>query len=163
LRESMLVGRRPRGDVTGIFARRRHIPEILQHISSLVAARTRWRDRRRPSSHMNIAIHDHRRRLLTLARRIGRGHLDPEDLVQDVLERWIRALPRIPPTTHPLAWMIVVLRRLAIDQLRHRRASPEMPAVCSELPAVEPDPTPWWLELEIADVAHALGELSTEL
>jgi len=112
---------------------------------------------------MNIAISDHRRRLLTLARRIGRGRLDPEDLAQDVLERWTRALPRLPPTTNSLAWMTVVLRRLAIDQLRHRRASPEMPAVCSGLPAVEGDPAPWWLELEIADVAHALGELPTEL
>lgn len=112
---------------------------------------------------MNLAIHDHRRRLLTLARRIGRGHLDPEDLAQDVLERWTRALPRLPPTIHPLAWMTVVLRRLAIDQLRHRRASPEMPAVCSGLPAVEPERTPWWLELEIEDVVHALGKLPTEL
>lgn len=112
---------------------------------------------------MNIALHDHRRRLLTLARRIGRGHLDPEDLAQDVLERWIRALPRIPPTTHPLAWMTVVLRRLAIDRLRHRRASPEVAVVCSGLPAVQRDPAPWWLELEIADVAHALGDLPNEL
>lgn len=98
-----------------------------------------------------------------MARRIGRGNLDPEDLAQDVLERWTRALPRLPPTTNSLAWMTVVLRRLAIDQLRHRRASPETTAACTGQPAVERDPAPWWLELEIADVAHALGELPTEL
>jgi RNA polymerase sigma-70 factor (ECF subfamily) len=98
-----------------------------------------------------------------MARRIGNGCLDPEDLAQEVLERWTRAAPRLPPTTNPLAWMIVVLRRLAIDQLRHQRVTAPVAADDSRLATAEREPAPWWLELELADVVRVLGELPEPL
>jgi RNA polymerase sigma-70 factor, ECF subfamily len=112
---------------------------------------------------MSFAIREHRQYIVRMARRIGRGRLDPEDLAHDVLERWTRALPRLPPTTNPLAWMTVVLRRVAIDQLRRRGESVAVTADDRQWPAVELDPGPWWLELETADVAGVLGELPAAL
>jgi RNA polymerase sigma-70 factor (ECF subfamily) len=112
---------------------------------------------------MTFASRDHRQYIVRLARRIGRGRLDPEDLAHDVLERWTRAAPRLPPTTNPLAWMTVVLRRLAIDELRRRGVSVAVTADDGQLPAAEPDPPPWWLELETADVTCVLGELPAAL
>ena len=108
---------------------------------------------------MHTATREHWHYVVGMARRIGRGRLDPEDLAQDVFERWTRAAPRLPPTTNPLAWMTVVLRRLAIDQLRRRRVSPEAAGDGGWLPAAERDAAPWWLELETADVTRVLGEL----
>jgi len=101
--------------------------------------------------------------MVKLARRIGRGSLDAEDLAQEVLGRWTRAAPELPPTTNPRAWMTVVLRRLAIDQLRRRRVWAAISADERRLPAVDREPRPWWLELEVTDVQRVLGELPETL
>jgi RNA polymerase sigma-70 factor (ECF subfamily) len=108
---------------------------------------------------MENAVREHWQYVVGVARRFGHGRLDPEDLAQDVFERWAREAPRLPPTTNRLAWMTVVLRRLAIDQLRRRRVSSKAFHECSLVLAAEHDPAPWWLELETVDVARVLGEL----
>lgn len=112
---------------------------------------------------MTFANREHREYIVRMARRLGRGQLDPEDLAHDVLERWTRASPRLPANTNPLAWMTVVLRRHAIDQLRRRGVWAAVTADDRQLPAVEVDPPAWWLELGITDVASVLGELPAAL
>ena len=101
--------------------------------------------------------------MVKLAHRIGHGRLDAEDLAQEVLERWTRAAPHLPPTTNPRAWMTVVLRRLAIDQLRRSRVWSPVSADERRLRAADREPVPWWLELEVADVVRVLGELPETL
>jgi RNA polymerase sigma-70 factor, ECF subfamily len=108
---------------------------------------------------MSKAIHEHWRFLLGLARKMAGGRVDPEDLAQDVLERWLRAAPRLLPNTNPRAWMSVVLRNLLIDQLRRHRTAPPSFGDCSWLPAPEREPRPWWLELDSAAVTCLLDEL----
>src|SRR5215831_3483419 len=108
---------------------------------------------------MNSALGKHRRYIVKIAHRIGRGRLDAEDLAQEVIERWMRAAPRLPATTNPLAWMTVVVRRLAIDQLRHLRVRASVVVDENRVAAVEREPAPWWLELDTADVLRVLDQL----
>lgn len=101
--------------------------------------------------------------MVKLAHRIGRGSLDAEDLAQEVLERWTRAAPHLPPNANPRAWMTVVLRRLAIDQLRRRSVWSTVSADERRLPEVDREPSPWWHELDVTDVVRVLGELPETL
>jgi RNA polymerase sigma-70 factor (ECF subfamily) len=108
-------------------------------------------------------IHEHRRYVVSLARRFGRGCSDPEDLAQDVLERWVRYAPCRAPIDNPQPWMQVVLRHLIIDRLRHRRAArvvvnDEVDGVAAEIPS-----RPWWHDLDTSAVERELSELPAPL
>jgi RNA polymerase sigma-70 factor, ECF subfamily len=98
-----------------------------------------------------------------LARKLGRGQFDPEDLAHEVLERWLRCAPRVAPVVDPRAWVTVVLRRLLVDRLRRRRAAAEVPAEGMALAVVEPEPVPWWCDIELGVVRRELGRLPPAL
>jgi RNA polymerase sigma-70 factor, ECF subfamily len=109
-------------------------------------------------------IAEHRRFLVKLARGLGRGQIDPEDLAHDVLERWVRSAPRMSsPIANPQAWMTVVVRRLLVDRLRRQRASPEISADGTGLVAVESEATPWWNHLDADVVTRELSGLPLAL
>ncbi|TMQ16847.1 MAG: RNA polymerase sigma factor [Deltaproteobacteria bacterium] len=108
-------------------------------------------------------IHEHRRYVVGLARRFGRGCSDPEDLAQDVLERWVRSAPYRAPVDNPQAWMGVVLRHLIIDRLRHNRAArvvvnDEVDGVAAETAA-----RPWWQDLDTSAIEREVSALPPAL
>lgn len=110
---------------------------------------------------MQSETHDDWRYLVARARRISRDLIDAEDLVQDVFERWLRTRGQPGRPGNRRAWMNVVLRNLAIDQLRSRRVAP---GPIGELPApVEDHGAPWWRDLDPGDVARAMAELPSAL
>ncbi|HEX8107067.1 MAG TPA: sigma factor-like helix-turn-helix DNA-binding protein, partial [Kofleriaceae bacterium] len=76
---------------------------------------------------------------------------------------WLRCAPRVAPVVDPQAWVTVVLRRLVIDRLRRRRAAAEVPAEGVVLAVVEPEPVPWWCDLELGVVRRELGRLPPAL
>lgn len=100
---------------------------------------------------------------VVLARKLCRGQFDPEDLAHEVLERWLRYAPRMAPVVDPRAWVTVVLRRLLVDRLRRRRAAAEVPAEGVVLAVVEPDPVPWWCDIELGVLRRELGRLPPAL
>ncbi|HEX3766373.1 MAG TPA: sigma-70 family RNA polymerase sigma factor [Kofleriaceae bacterium] len=104
-----------------------------------------------------------RRFAVLRARRLARGQFDPEDLAHEVLERWLRCAPRLAPVVDPQAWVTVVLRRLLVDRLRRRRAAAEVPAEGVVLAAAEPEPAPWWCDIELGAVRRELGRLPPAL
>lgn len=104
-----------------------------------------------------------RRFAVGLARRLGRGAFDPEDLAHEVLERWLRCAPGLPAVANPRAWITVVLRRLLVDRMRRRRAAAEVPADCAGFAMAEPDAAPWWQQLEVGAVRRELGRLPPAL
>jgi RNA polymerase sigma-70 factor, ECF subfamily len=108
---------------------------------------------------MSEGIREYQRFVTRLASQMARGAFDADDLAQDVLERWLRAAPALPPTINPRAWLTVALRNLLIDRTRRRRARTEVPHDPESLPAVEPERAPWWLELETDDVTAVLAQL----
>lgn len=100
---------------------------------------------------------------VVLARRLGRGQFDPEDLAHEVLERWLRCAPQPAMVANPRAWITVVLRRLLVDRMRRRRAAAEVPADCAALVITEPDAQPWWHTIEVGVVRRELGRLPPAL
>lgn len=109
------------------------------------------------------AIAEHRQFVVGMARGMGRGRIDPDDLAQDVLERWLRSSSRHPPVNNPRAWLVVVLRRLVIDRLRRQRASPEISIDCATVAAEERAAAPWWTDLDAKAIEHELSHLPPAL
>ncbi len=105
---------------------------------------------------------DDRDFLLAMATRLCRPPLDPRDLVQDVLERTVRHLDRIP-TDDPRPWMIRVMRNLFIDRLRRQSRTPRQDDI-DEVPVAAPvvEAVPWWQRLEPEDIRRRLPELPAE-
>src|SRR5690606_33131572 len=66
----------------------------------------------------------HRPLLQSLARRLCRSSLDPDDLVQDTLERALRS--SLPVDTNERAWLSRVMRNLFIDRLRQQATRREL-------------------------------------
>jgi RNA polymerase sigma-70 factor (ECF subfamily) len=97
-----------------------------------------------------------------LARRLCRGHIDHEDLAQDAIERWLRALPELAPSNNHRGWLTIVLRNLFIDRLRMRGTRREVGTDCARLLADDPEAPPWWSELRACDVDRELARLSRD-
>jgi len=98
-----------------------------------------------------------------LARNLGRGRGDPEDLAQDVLERWLRCTPRLPPITNLRAWMAVVLRHLLFDRLRRQRVSTAIGAEYVALVMLQREVGPWWRDLDVGTIKRELSHLPPPL
>jgi RNA polymerase sigma-70 factor (ECF subfamily) len=112
------------------------------------------------SGHMTItAIREHCELVHDRAYHLCRGHLDHEDLAQDVIERWLRRMPSLPPETNHAAWLTTVLKNLFVDRLRRRGARPELATDCSRLPEIAREARPWWRELGAGEIDQALAEL----
>lgn len=99
----------------------------------------------------------HRTYLESLARRLCRHHLDPDDLVQDVFEKAFRAAQPIPGGVNERAWLSRVLHNLFIDKLRRRAARREDPF---EEPAELPgEASAWWHSLTVEEIRATLARL----
>ena len=105
------------------------------------------------------AIREHCELVRDLARRLCRDRLDHEDLAQDVIERWLRAEPHLPPGTNHAAWLTTVLKNLLVDRLRRRSARPELATDCARLPEAGREALPWWQELGAGDIDRELAKL----
>ncbi len=63
--------------------------------------------------------------------------IDPDDLVQDTLERACRNFDRFDPNTNLFAWLRTIMQRLVIDKWRRQGRRVEVPL--KDTPAPEPD------------------------
>jgi RNA polymerase sigma-70 factor (ECF subfamily) len=115
-----------------------------------------------PRARLGGDTEDLRRFAVMLARKLGRGQFDPEDLAHEVLERWLRCASG-HGDGNPRAWVAVVLRRLVVDRLRRRRTAAEVPADCAALAGAEPDAAPWWCDLPPDVLQRELGRLPPAL
>jgi len=106
----------------------------------------------------------HRDFLRGLAAKLCRSHFDPDDLVQDVLERAIHHFDRLPPDTNHRAWMARVMHNLFIDKIRRRDAAPGVTPI-DDVPIATPPPEDvvWWQNLDAGDVRAGVAELPDEL
>lgn len=104
-------------------------------------------------------VREHCKFVQNLARGMSRGRVDHEDLAQDAIERWVRALPLLPPATNHEAWLTTVVKNLFADRLRRQAKHAAPTTDCARLPDADREVLPWWLELGAADVDRALAEL----
>jgi len=90
--------------------------------------------------------------------RLCRNETDAHDLVQDTLERALRAAGSLPPGANVRGWLLTILRNLFIDRMRSARRwrTTEVPA---DLRAPEPEEAPAWQSIGVADVRDALGSV----
>jgi RNA polymerase sigma-70 factor, ECF subfamily len=102
--------------------------------------------------------------LSALARKLCRGHLDPEDLVQEVLLRTLAHIERLPADVNHRAWMTQVMKNVFTDQLRRTRTRQQAHPddVAPPLPDDLGD-APWWNGLDSEHVRAAVAELPAEL
>jgi RNA polymerase sigma-70 factor (ECF subfamily) len=114
--------------------------------------------------HVDELVREHGEFLRRLAAHLCRSSFDPDDLVQDVLERTVRHASRLPADADHRAWMARVTRNLFIDRVR-RRASSHVAASLEGEPAAPPpeEPRPWWEHLGADDVRARLHDLPAEL
>jgi RNA polymerase sigma-70 factor, ECF subfamily len=118
-------------------------------------------DERRRRAEIDALIREHRQVLDVMAVKLCRSTLDPADLVQDVLERFVAAYDQIPPEVPVRAWLLRVMHNRFIDLVRRvQHAAPVEP---EELVAPEVELEPWWLQLSSEDVHARLGALPDEL
>lgn len=91
-----------------------------------------------------------------LAKRLCRRNIDPEDLVQELFEKTMRAREPVPPGANERAWLSRVLHNLFIDRLRRVAARREDPLeVEPGVPA--PDDLAWWQSITADDIRRHLG------
>jgi RNA polymerase sigma-70 factor, ECF subfamily len=102
-------------------------------------------------------LHRHGSFLEALARRKCRNQLDPDDLVQDVFEKVMRAVQPIPEGANEQAWLSRVLHNLFIDKLRRRAARAES-ALCEPI-AVHTEEPLWWQALTEEEVRATVARL----
>lgn len=106
---------------------------------------------------------EHGEFLRRLAGRLCRRTFDPDDLVQDVLERTVQHFDRLPDGVDHRAWMSRVMRNLFIDQLRRRASSPPATSMDAEPLAPPPDAAEWWERLDAEAIRAKLAEVPEEL
>lgn len=118
------------------------------------------RDRRR----LDPLYDAHYSFLLGLARKLCRSHFDPEDLVQDTLEKAVHHLHELPADANHRAWMARVLTNLFLDRARRRAARPVETAIDDDAVAsTAPDARAWWEDLDADAVRAKVRELPPEL
>lgn len=98
----------------------------------------------------------HGKRLRDLARRWCRSPLDPDDLVQDTLERALRST--VPADVNERAWLARVMRNLFIDRVR-QQASRRERLDRGVLPSSVAEDGAWWERLSEADVRAEVARL----
>lgn len=93
-----------------------------------------------------------------LARRLCRPPLDPEDLVQDVFVRALRA-SSLPDPEAARAWLSRILYNMFIDRLRRQRIRHEQ--LVDDPPDLAGSETPaWWEALGEPQIRAELARLS---
>jgi RNA polymerase sigma-70 factor (ECF subfamily) len=94
-----------------------------------------------------------------LAGKLCRAQLDPDDLVQDVLEKTLRH--PIPDGANERRWLAKVMHNLFIDKLRRRQTLREEPLEAVPAATIMDD-RPWWLSISDEDVRAAVARLPEE-
>src|SRR5450432_2116280 len=95
--------------------------------------------------------------LASIARRLCGNSFDADDLVQDTIERALRAGDRYTEQGARRGWLATILRNRFRD--RCRRAQPSPSDELDQIAAPEPTAPRMWEHLTDADIAEALVRL----
>jgi len=106
------------------------------------------------------AVLEHRSPLLTYARLLTRERTAAEDLVQDTLERALRAASRFRSGTNLRAWLMRIMRNLFTDRCRRSALLRSLTAQAAPDLEVVEAPAANYLDLvSMADVDAALQQI----
>src|SRR5438046_2786312 len=99
--------------------------------------------------------------LRRMALRWVRGD-DADDLVQDTLERALRAVDRFDEHSNLHAWLRTIMYHVAVDRSR-QRARRRTECHLQDLPIEPEEPPPPWSAISVDQVRAAAGQLSPPL
>ena len=116
-------------------------------------------DAARRTRELETLTREHGAFLRGLARKLCRSQIDPDDLVQDVLEKVLRSPP--PADANLRSWTARVMQNLFIDKLRRKHARPEH-AMDAVLEAPPLEGRVWWEALSESDIRAKLAEVPQE-
>jgi RNA polymerase sigma-70 factor, ECF subfamily len=112
----------------------------------------------------------HMDRLFSYARVLTRNNSEAEDLVQETYLRAIGAMARLRPDSNTKNWLLTIMRNIWINQLRKKRASPEVVYIdacqSNENLAVEPSKGPFELyekKVEREQIRNTVMQLPLDL
>jgi len=111
----------------------------------------------------DLLFREHEGALRAFARRLCGSQTDANDLVQDALERALRAFETFAPGTNERAWLFTILHHAFID--RCRRAATERRGASIddfELAAPEPTAPPAWAGISPEQLDEAVAALQDE-
>lgn len=103
--------------------------------------------------------------LRVLATRLAGNRAEADDLVQDTLERALKAWSQFDEDTNVRAWLATILNHLFLDRCRRhtRVGSPlAIEEVAERIAQTPPEPEPAWADLSEADVRAALVHVQPE-
>jgi RNA polymerase sigma-70 factor (ECF subfamily) len=89
---------------------------------------------------------------------LARNRADAEDLVQDTLERALRALPRLRPDSNVGAWLNTLMNHRFIDAWRSNRRTRPL-ETADNIAAPEPELPRPWLEISDAEIKRGIDAL----
>ena len=111
---------------------------------------------------IEAALARHRPALAERARRLCRGRLDADDLVQDTLERALRAADQIREPRAVRSWLFTILTHVFIDRVRSLRAAPQAEVFSDVMADDEPIEAEPWTKLSLEDLQRALAHLPAD-
>ena len=95
----------------------------------------------------NALIAEHLPRLRARAMQLCRNHLDPDDLIQDALERAFQAFDTLRDRESVRPWLLRIVSNTFFDAIRKQRARPQLVpldhAAEIESEAAASEPLPW--------------------
>jgi len=109
-------------------------------------------------------VAEHRPVLTALAQRLTGNPSDAQDLVQDTLERALKAFARLRPGSNARGWLVTILHNRFIDQCRRRKAAPVVRSLEPEanVPAPPAAEAPRWAAITPDQLSEAVAALDEE-
>jgi RNA polymerase sigma-70 factor, ECF subfamily len=108
---------------------------------------------------MDLVLHDDVSALATLARCLCGNSADADDLVQDTLERALRADSRYVERGTRRGWLATILRNRFRDRHREKARHPVQSVTIDKLPCPEPDEPAQWEHFTEDQIAVVLEQL----
>jgi RNA polymerase sigma-70 factor, ECF subfamily len=108
---------------------------------------------------MELVLRDDVSALAALARCLCGNSADADDLVQDTLERALRADSRYVERGTRRGWLATILRNRFRDRYREKSRHPEQSVTIDKLPSPEPDEPALWENFNEDQIAAVLDEL----
>lgn len=101
--------------------------------------------------------------LRRLAARLCGSTFEPDDLVQDVLERCVVHTGALLSADNHQSWMARVMRNLFVDRLRRRAAAPSPVPLEDQLAMPVYEPPPWWEAIDREELRTQTSRLPQTL
>jgi RNA polymerase sigma-70 factor (ECF subfamily) len=117
-----------------------------------------------PAATFEEFVRRHHAELYGRAKRLCRGHLDADDVLQDALERAWKAYGEVRDRAAGRAWLFTILNHTFIDRVRRQQARPPMDHLDGlEVRDEGPPATERWAVLDVEDLRAAVAELPDDV